>query len=166
MKRFEFIFPMYLAVKYLVILGLAILLICLRYKTNILFYVSIGLLMLILFVIDYNLFYLYRITESGIENKHLKFQWHEIDKVEVVYTEHSGRYRYVKTVFPPVVCIGAYNTSLFKLDRHKCVFFPITQRNLELIEKYSKGENEALNDLISLYKHFPDERVKIVFFED
>ncbi|MBR2860449.1 MAG: hypothetical protein IKB86_01235 [Clostridia bacterium] len=77
----------------------------------------IGVLGIVLLLSKFNLFYLYKITENGIENKHLSFDWHEIDKVEIVYTEQHRR-NLTKIVYPPVACIGQVrNGNLFKQKR-------------------------------------------------
>jgi len=165
MKRFEFIFPMEIKKRILVfavILCFFLIISILSRDIRIIF--PSAFLLMFLYFQEYNIYYRYRITENGIENKHLSFQWREIDKIEIVYTEQHLR-NLKKRVYPPIACIGETNEkSLFKQNRRKCVFFPITQRNLELIEKYSKGENEALNDLVNQYIDYPDEKIKTVFW--
>ena len=162
MKRFEFIFPTELTRHVLFFAVVAGVFLCFNLRTidvNDVFFV--GFLGIVLLLFKFNLFYLYKITENGIENKHLSFDWHEIDKVEIVYTEQHRR-NLTKIVYPPVACIGQVRKGgLFGQNRRQCVFFPITQRNLKLIQEYSKGENKALNDLISQYIDYPDEKIKI-----
>jgi hypothetical protein len=146
-----FIFP-------LIIPGLPILFIavCTSQITFALLYVLLPAYIWIVVVsslIYHNAYCKYRITLTGIENKHLSIKWQDIETYKIIRVRLFER-----TVIPrplelsSIICFGVVEKDNFWLINSKqCVFFSLTKKNLDKIKEYGKDKNLVVSEIIEKY---------------
>ena len=117
--------------------------------THLLFSVILALL----FPIYYGKsFCFYKITEYGIHNRYISVKWEDINTCDIYPVCVNIRSRIHKDEIAAVVAFPAQSVKSYKdLDPQKCIFFSVSKRNLDLIDKYCKDKCNDVQYLLLRY---------------
>ena len=132
------------------------------FRNDMTFYLQIAAVFLVVleFMIAYaknrNAFVIFKINEIGLHSKYLSVRWVDISSYTLLesttYVMNDPNPWY-KIKAPSVVCIGNYDEgkSFFKQNRHECLFFSLTQKQLIAVNKFGKGKSEAVDQILEYY---------------
>ena len=109
-----------------------------------------------------NAFIIFSADETGISTKYINIKWEDIESYEVMETQaylSHNKNPWYRIKCPSIVCIGSYekDKSVFAQNKHRCVFFSLTKKQLKLIEQYGKGKSAAVDQLLEYYFNIVEE---------
>ena len=115
---------------------------------------------LLYFAVEYkkyrNAFVIFKVDENGLHTKFLSTKWEEIlsytliEPQAYVILDTNPWYR-IKA--PSIVCIGKFddNKAFNRQSRHDCIFFSLSRKQLDAINKFGKGKSKAIDQVLEYY---------------